>query len=58
MALDRAGDQVELGDHTQLAFAIGHQLTIALHRRESRRQCGALGVPAHAELRRDLVGVR
>ncbi len=49
MALHRSADQVELGDDTQRSLAIGHQLTVALHRCESSRERFALRDAMHVE---------
>src|SRR4029077_11883491 len=56
MALDGAGDEIELGDDAKLAFAIRHQLPVALHRREPSGKCLALRRAAHAKRCDKIVG--
>ncbi len=56
MTLHRAGHEVELGDHAQLALAIGHELAVALHRSEPSGKGLALGRAVDAQRGRQLVG--
>ena len=55
MALDRAGDEIELGDDAKLALAIDEQLAVALERGDACIE-EVLLLAAHAEARRDLGG--
>ena len=57
MPLDRARDEIELGDDAKLTFAIGHELAVALHRGKPACECIALGGTAHAECSRNIIGV-
>jgi len=56
VALHRSGHQVELGNDAKLAFAVGHQLAVALHRRQTAGERFALGLAVHAEELRQLFG--
>ena len=58
MALHRAGDQIELGDDAKLALAIGHELTVAFHRREAPIERLALRVSPTRSARRASSGAR
>ena len=55
MALDRAGDEIELGDDAKLALAVDEQLAVALERGDACVEAVLL-LAAHAESRRDLGG--
>ncbi len=56
MTLDRAGEQIEFGDDTELALAIGHQLSVALHRREPAGEGLPLGGSMDVERRSEVAG--
>src|SRR5205085_3134832 len=38
MTLNRSCDEIELGGHAERALAIGHELAIALHRRDTSQE--------------------
>ena len=56
MTLHRPGEQIQLGDDTEFALAIGHQLTITFHRREAAGEGFALGRAVDVQRRHDAVG--
>ncbi len=57
MSLHDAGHQVDLGDDAQLTLAVGHELAVALHRRETSAECLALRVAFDAQRGQYFVGM-
>src|SRR5207248_7104550 len=56
VALNRSGDEIELGGDAERALAIGHELTVALHRCDASQERFALLGSVDAQRDGELVG--